>query len=258
MHTHFLLRALGQSAGVIRADEATQSYVIDSLTALSARYDLAFTDDDTSEVELRDYLAFARDVGLATQGADLKALLPLLPRAANGGFGKVQAAYQVRFGPEALAALLKVKALSEDAEARIRTTMRRMVLSNYLKNDAQLDVAFAYATPGVHAFFAEAAATFTNVSARVFNVAPVLAVHAPARVELGRDELLRPDDPDQHRAVDGRRRAGSRRGAGGRQGAQARGLREEAREVRQGAAGLRRVRPGVQARTASAPPPSSP
>ncbi len=191
MHTHFLLRALGQSAGVVRADEATQSYVIDSLTGMSARYDLAFTDDDTSEVELRDYLAFARDVGLATQGADLKALLPLLPRAANGGFGKLQAAYQVRFGPAALAALLKVRALNRDAEARLRTTMRRMVLANYLKNDAQLDVAFAYATPGVHAFFAETGfATFTNVSARVFNVAPVLAVHAPTRVELGRDELF--------------------------------------------------------------------
>lgn len=191
MHTQFLLRALGQSAGVIRADEATQTYVIDSLTALSARYDLAFTDDDTSEVELRDYLAFADDVGLAAQGADVKALLPLLPRAANGGFGKVEATYQVRFGPAALGALLKVKALSSAAEARIRTTMRRMVLANYLKNDAQLDVAFAYATPGVHALFAdEGPATFANASVRVFNVAPVLAVHAPARVQLSREELL--------------------------------------------------------------------
>lgn len=191
MHSLFLLRALGQSAGVIAADEATQSYVIDSLTALSARYDLAFTDADTSEVELQDYLAFARDVGLATQGADLKALLPLLPRAANGGFGKVEAAYQVRFGPAALGALLKVKALSDVAETRIRTTMRRMVLANYLKNDTQLDVAFAYATPGVHALFAEEGpATFTNASVRVFNVAPVLAVHAPARVHLSREELF--------------------------------------------------------------------
>jgi hypothetical protein len=191
MHAQFLLQALGQSAGVLAADEGTHSYVIDSLTALTARYDLAFTDEDTSEIELRDYLAFASDVGLATQGADLRALLPFLPRAANGGFGKIEAAYQVRFGPAAIGSLLKVKAIGSAAETRIRSTMRRMVLANYLKNDSQLDVAFAYATPGVHTLFAEEGpATFTNASMRVFAVAPVLAVHAPARVELARDELF--------------------------------------------------------------------
>lgn len=191
MHAQFLLQALGQSAGVVAANERTQTYVIDSLTALTARYDLAFTDEDTSEVELHDYLAFARDVGLSDQGADLSTLLPLMPRAANGGFGKVEASYQVRFGREAIDALLKVKALGPGAEARLRTTMRRMVLANYLKNDAQLDVAFAYATPGVHALFArEGPATFANATVRAFAVAPALAVHAPTRVELGRGELL--------------------------------------------------------------------
>ncbi len=191
MHAHFLLRALGQSAGVVRADEATQTYVIDSLTALSARYDLAFTDDDTSEIELRDYLAFARDVGLAPHGADLQALLPFLPRASNGGFGKVRATYQVRFGPAALAAVLRVKTLGAAAEARIRTAMRRMVLANYLKNEEQLDVAFAYATPAVHAFFDEVGpAAFTNVSSRAFSVAPALRVQAPSKVVLERGELF--------------------------------------------------------------------
>jgi hypothetical protein len=191
MHAQFLLQALGQSAGVLAADEGTHSYVIDSLTALAARYDLAFTDEDTSEVELHDYLAFARDVGLADQGANLLSLLPFLTRAPNGGFGRIEATYQVRFGPAAIGALLEVKTISAAAEARIRATMRRMVLANYLKNDAQLDVAFAYATPSVHAVFAdEGPAAFTNASARVFAVAPSLSVYAPARVQLGRDELL--------------------------------------------------------------------
>lgn len=191
MHARFLLQALGQSAGVIRADDDTRMYVIDSLASLTARYDLAFTDEDTSEVELRDYLAFARDVGLASQGASIDALLPLLPRAANGGFGRMDANYQVRFSRASIEALLKVKSLDAAAETRIRTAMRRMVLANYLKNDAQLDVAFAYATPAVHARFAELGpASFTNVSSRQFAVSPVLAVRAPARVDLGREELF--------------------------------------------------------------------
>ena len=42
-------------------------------------------------------------------GSDAPPLLPLLPRAANGGFGKVEATYQVRFGPAALGTLLKVR-----------------------------------------------------------------------------------------------------------------------------------------------------
>ena len=153
MHTNFLLRALGESAKAVKTDARNTSFVIDTLSSLTASYTLGFTDDDTSAVELRDYMAFAKDLGLDAQGATIDALDPVLPRAANGGFGRVAASYDVRFGKAAVDALLSVKQISPAAEQSIRTAMREIVLSNYLKSDEMHDVAFAYATPGVFEVF---------------------------------------------------------------------------------------------------------
>src|SRR4029450_11308792 len=97
--------------------------------------------------ELRDYLAFANDVGLAARGATFSDLEPLLPRAPNGGSGRVKPSYEVRFGARAVAALVGVKAIPPKSEAAIRQTMRQMVLSNYLKNQELAYVVFAYETP---------------------------------------------------------------------------------------------------------------
>ncbi len=190
-HVNFLLRALGESARAVKSDDSTLGYLIDTLASLSARYELALTDEDTTEVELDDYLAFARDVELDKQGATLEVLGPLLPRAPNGGFGAVSASYEVRFARNALAALLSVKQLSAAGEGAIRNAMRRMVLSNYLKSAEQHDVAFAYATPAVHDLFSrEGFASFTNHSMRVFPVSPAMAgIAAPSQVELDRMEL---------------------------------------------------------------------
>ena len=188
MHSNLLLRALGQSAGAVRGDDRTLSYVIDTLTSLTASYDLAFTDEDTSELELEDYLAFARDLGL--DGIDLPALVPLLPRAPNGGFGKVEASYDVRFDRASIEALLGLRAWTKAADAAVRTSMRRMVLSNYLKDDMLHDVAFAYATPAVFTVYdREGHATFSNRTSRVFPVAPVIGVAAPSQVVLSTTEL---------------------------------------------------------------------
>jgi hypothetical protein len=190
MHVNFLLRALGESSGAIAAGRnGTLQYLIESLTALTASYQLAFTDDDTSRTELEDYLTFARDLQLDQEGATLEALTPFLQRAANGGFGRVETSYDVRFGSAAIDALLTVKRLTPDAETRIRSAMRAMVLSNYLKSASMHDVAFAYATPGVFALFQQLGfAAFTNVS-RAFRVAPVLPVAAPQTVSLDKTEL---------------------------------------------------------------------
>ena len=190
LHVNFLLRALGESANVVRADARNTSFLIDVLTSLSASYKLGFTDDDTSVPEMRDYLGFAGELGLDAHGATFEALDPLLARAGNGGFGRVEARYEVRFGAEALGALLRVKSLSAAGELAVRTAMRRMLLSNYLKSDSMHDVAFAYATPGVFEVFSrEGFAQFTNASERRFNVSignPDIA--APAVVALDRME----------------------------------------------------------------------
>ncbi len=190
MHSNLLLRALGQSAGAVRGDDRTLSYVIDTLTSLTARYDLAFTDEDTSEIELQDYLGFARDLGLDGEGADLQALAPLLPRAPNGGFGKVEATYDVRFGRASIEALLGITKWTKAIDTTVRNSMRRIVLANYLKDDLLHDVAFAYATPAVFAVFdREGPASFVNRTSRTFPTTPIVGVAAPTQVDLSKFEL---------------------------------------------------------------------
>jgi hypothetical protein len=191
MHVNFLLRALGESADAVRGDGHTLEYLIEALTSLTAKYELAFTDVDTSQAEFGDYLAFAGELGLAGEGATLAALGPFLPRAANGGFGRVEASYDVRFGEAAIGALLRVKQLSGGAEAAIRRTLRLMVLSNYLKSNTLHDVAFAYATPAVFTLFDKLGApSFTNVlSPREFSIDAGMSIAAPAKVVLDRTEL---------------------------------------------------------------------
>jgi hypothetical protein len=115
----------------------------------------------------------------------------VLPRAANGGFGRVETSYDVRFGAKAVAALLSVKQISAAAELAIRKAMRRIVLSNYLKSDEMQDVAFGYATPSVFDVFRqEGFATFTNTFERPFDVAIGNAgIAAPTTVRLNKMEL---------------------------------------------------------------------
>jgi uncharacterized protein Yka (UPF0111/DUF47 family) len=191
VHVNFLLRALGESAKVLKAERDSTAFLIETLSSLSARYDLAFTDEDTSATELRDYLAFAEELGLDRQGATVDALMPDLPGTAHGSFGRVEAAYEVRFGAKAVAALLAVTQISKKAEAAIRASMRRMVLVNYLKDDAMHDVAFAYASPSVFQVFdKEGFAKFAAGTAeRVFAVAvPGSSIAAPREVRLDRME----------------------------------------------------------------------
>jgi len=190
-HLNFLLRALGESAKAVKSDAKNTAYFIDTLSSLTARYELNFTDEDTSAGELQDYLAFAGELGLDRRGATLAMLDPLLPRAGNGGFGNVEAAYDVRFGEKAVTALLQVRELTAHAELHVRNAMRRMVLSNYLKSDEMHDVAFAYATPGIFDLFSgEGPSEFSNHFERHFFVRLLdSSVAAPAAVRLDRMEL---------------------------------------------------------------------
>ena len=192
MHVDFLLRALGESARVVKSDEGTRGYLIETLSSLTARYQLNFTDEDTSPPELSDYLAFARDLGLDRQGAALIDLQPLLPATANGHFGRVAAAYDVRFGEPAMNALLSIKSLSAPGEAAIRNAMRQIVLSNYLKGKSVHDVAFAYATEDVFEVFqTEGFARFQSASQRDFAVKLSNPnILAPGAVSLDRTERI--------------------------------------------------------------------
>jgi hypothetical protein len=191
-HVNFLLRALGESAGLVKPDPKSAGYIIDSLSSLTARYQLNFTDDDTSSIELKDYLAFAESLGLDGKGATLEEVAPLLPKDAAGSFGKVATSYDVRFGEPAMKAMLSVKKLSAAAEQSVRNSMREMLLSNYLKGgDSLHDVAFAYATPGIFTRFMNQgfAAFIGGSSDLVFPISIANAgISAPTSVTLDRTE----------------------------------------------------------------------
>lgn len=191
VHVSFLLRALGESAGVVKSSPKDKRYVVDALRSLAIRYQLSFTDEDTSAMELNDYLAFAQELGLGAQGATLEHLTPLLARQENGSFGAVSASYDVRFGQKAIDALLSVKAISPAAEKAVRRALRQIVLANYLKSGDMHDVAFAYATPGVFTVFrGEGAARFTGHSSRQVAVSlDGVAIAAPTSVRLDQMEL---------------------------------------------------------------------
>jgi hypothetical protein len=191
MHVNFLLRALGESAKVEPAGRGNREFFIDTLTSLSARYELRFTDDDTMPAELEDYLAFARDLGLDRAGATMAELDPLLPRAVNGGFGQVSAAYDVRFSEQSLLSILRLQKLTAQHEAKLRSAMRRMVLANYLRDEGLHDIAFAYATPAHFARFQkEGFARFIPPSSREVGIAIEFAgIAAPAKVVMDPQEF---------------------------------------------------------------------
>lgn len=192
MHLNFLLRALGESAKVVRSNESERAYLMDAISSMAATYQLAFTDQDTSELELEDYLAFAADVGLAGKGATLADLSPLLPRTSSQSFGTVETSYEVRFDESAVSALKTVKKLTAPMETMLRTAMGQMVLSNFLKSAEMHDVAFAFATPEIFGVFDdEGGAKFTGHTQRTFNVRPSTSgIASPKTVTLDNHELL--------------------------------------------------------------------
>ena len=191
IHLNFLLRAVGESAKVVKSSAGDRAYLIDAVGAMAATYKLAFTDQDTTEMELEDYLAFAKDVGLAGKGATLAGLSPLLPRTASQSFGDVEASYEVRFDESAISALKTVKKLTAPMEALLRNAMGEMVLANFLKSSTMHDAAFAFATPANFATFDdEGSAKFTGHTQRTLPVRlsnPDIA--APTSVTLDRHEL---------------------------------------------------------------------
>ena len=83
MHVNFLLRALGESAKVVRAPNRNTTFLVDTLKSLTASYKLEGTDADTSEIEFSDYLQFARDLGLDKKGATFGAPRPGAPAGAQ-------------------------------------------------------------------------------------------------------------------------------------------------------------------------------
>jgi hypothetical protein len=185
-HINFLLRALAESKHVVRAPSANTAFLIETLQSLSAKYEITFKDGDTSLTELAEYLAFAGELGFDKQGATASELEPVLPKAANGGFGSITAKYEVRFGEAAVNALLSRTELSKQDENEMRRAMRRNLRTNYLKGNTNRDVAIAYSTPEVYDFYLK---SNSGAGGRFVDLESVTVTLPAGKVVLDKNEI---------------------------------------------------------------------
>jgi hypothetical protein len=200
VYTNLLLRFVGESHGKLDFDPANRMYLIDAIKRSSARYKLVLDDPATRPDELMRYLVFASEFGLADSGQEaFERMKELLPTDANGNFGRVSLAYDVRFTEKSLQALVHEGfyaggKFKPEIEAALRRTMRLIVLLNYtqLRDVGFPEIGWAYWTPGVHAKWREQGENFIpKLSSRELSpiaLSPAGHLKAPNKV------LLRPFD----------------------------------------------------------------
>jgi len=192
-HTNLLLRFIGESGGAVARDPRNEQYLIDTLTGMSASYELAFEDDRATLDELSYYLSFASAFGIVDAGIEATSVAALLPLSAENDFGAMSASYNVRYGADGLRRLF-MAALDEPV---VRTTMRQVILSSYLRvGGAMADVGWAYWTPGVFDVWTASTPGFVSIVARELAPiarSPFAGVAAPRTVVLA---------PEQQRTLD--------------------------------------------------------
>jgi hypothetical protein len=182
--TNFMMRFLGESRGVVNPDRANLEYLMDTLTRMSARYDLTFEDSRTTFQELSYYLSFAKNFGLTADGVQPAALAALLPLQGADDFGPMTVSYDVRYQSSGLKKLF-TGTLVEHA---IRRTIREVILGSYLRVGGNLaKLAWAYWTRATREFFENSATkSFAAMSPKEFSVdpSPFAGIAAPPRVVL--------------------------------------------------------------------------
>ena len=191
INTNLILSFIGQSKGKVNFDKDTQRYLVDSVTDITARYDLGFSDPDTSQKELAQYLSFADDFGLAaSETAAMQQLQPLLATDANGRFGNVTVNYDVRFTPDGLKSLFGA-AFSTVDSAFLQRTARYIVLMNSLSQLALAPRAWCYWSKQPFDTWTAIDNSFDKVSQRTFDIdpSPIASVTAPSSITLKSTEL---------------------------------------------------------------------
>ena len=194
MYTNFLLRFIGHSIGAVEFDRKNQQYLIETITRMAARYELGFDDERTRPQELKHYLSFAQDFGLAEAGATFEQLQPLLPTKAGdpNDFGRVKADYEVRYTESGLRRLLTA---SFD-EQSVRTIMRKIVLANYLPKDNLRDAGWAYWTQAVYNTWKIEPQSFVlpigsgNRQIKPIQTSPFAEIPTPDRAILSPERML--------------------------------------------------------------------
>jgi hypothetical protein len=182
--TNFLLRFVAESRGDgvdSSFDKQTRLYALDVITSMAARYRVNFTDADTSLARLEDCLQFARTLGLDRAGATLTGILPVLERQ-RGGFGKIDAAYDVRYTEQGVRRLVSVPMATHD----VRQVLRAIVLANYFSHPTLADVGWLYASDDVRELYdrnpnAFVASESALGSATIRLTSAVPGIHPPKR-----------------------------------------------------------------------------
>ena len=157
VYTNLLLRFIGESQGQLDFDSDNKMFLIDAIRNMSASYKLMLDDTETKPDELRRYLGFAAEFGLAASGEEaFDRFRPLLPVDGNGNFGRVSLTYDVRFSEKSLQSLFDPRfyegqEFKPEVAAALRRSMRLLVLTNYLRQGINFEeIAWAYWTAGVY------------------------------------------------------------------------------------------------------------
>ncbi|HWF05157.1 MAG TPA: hypothetical protein VHA06_15815 [Candidatus Angelobacter sp.] len=151
LHATFLLRLIGETQGSINTppafDSKSQKYLMDTVTGMSASYELVLENSKATQQRVADFLKFATQFNL-TQ-ATIATVLPYMDSETSGGkvdYGDVKADYEVQFTDSAIARIFTATL----PESVIRNIMRSVTLAVLVADESLQDVGWAYATPRVY------------------------------------------------------------------------------------------------------------
>lgn len=192
LHANFMLRLIGETQGSIETppafDKKSQKYLMDTVTSMSASYQLTLDNKKATKQRLADFLGFAKQFDLT--GATVDAVLPFMETETSSGkvdFGDVAANYQVQFADQAIVRIFSVTT----PESTIRNVMRLVTLGSLVTDEGLADIGWAYFTQAVFDAWRSEGAQFTNFTPQQFPVdpSPFSSIPSPGTVVLNRPQI---------------------------------------------------------------------
>lgn len=185
IYTNLLLGFVGASKGAVCYDPDTQRYLVNAVTRVTGKYSLLIEDQETTASELENYLGYAVDFGIRpTRQEAVQALMPLLPKSSEDGFGRTSLDYEVRFSEAGLHSLFK----NDISRIPMRRIIRELTLGHLLnsKKKQLIEIGWSYWTPAVYRLWHQSPPAFT-AGPREFSPlepSPVEHIAAPGRAVL--------------------------------------------------------------------------
>jgi predicted nucleotidyltransferase len=188
-----MLRLIGETQGSIETppafDKKSQKYLMDTVTSMSASYQLTLENKKATKQRLADFLGFAKQFDLSDATVD--AVLPFMETETSGGkvdFGDVAANYRVQFVDQAIVRIFGVTT----PESTVRNVMRLVTVGSLVTDEGLADIGWAYFTQAVFDTWRSEGAQFTNVvTSRQFPVdpSPFSSIPSPGTVVLNRPQI---------------------------------------------------------------------